>query len=125
MAAIEDMAADQWEFYTRTAANAVIGYGDSELGERMAQVYRDSTSPETALGGVADGEGAAGRREGREGELCESESEAPAHVTPESAPSGDHRPGSIASLARTGVFERVTIALQMWNGASGGLLAGV
>jgi class 3 adenylate cyclase len=45
-AALESMAQDQWEFYTRTAASAVTGYGEPELAALMGEMYRDSITPE-------------------------------------------------------------------------------
>jgi class 3 adenylate cyclase/pimeloyl-ACP methyl ester carboxylesterase len=48
-ASIEAMARDQWEFYTRTAANAVLGFGNPELAERMAATYRDSMTPDSLV----------------------------------------------------------------------------
>jgi class 3 adenylate cyclase len=48
-AAIEDLAKDQWEFYTRTAASAVLGYSQPELAERIGELYRDSITPEMLI----------------------------------------------------------------------------
>jgi class 3 adenylate cyclase/pimeloyl-ACP methyl ester carboxylesterase len=49
LASIEPMAMDQWDFYTKTAANAVLGYGEPELAERMAAIYRDSIEPDVLV----------------------------------------------------------------------------
>ncbi|MEX2245649.1 MAG: adenylate/guanylate cyclase domain-containing protein [Dehalococcoidia bacterium] len=45
-AAMEQMVVDQWEFYTRAAANAVLGYSDPGMADRLTEFYRESTTPQ-------------------------------------------------------------------------------
>jgi class 3 adenylate cyclase len=47
--AMRTMAAEQWEFFTLTVANATLGFSDMALARKTADLYRTSASPTAYL----------------------------------------------------------------------------
>jgi class 3 adenylate cyclase len=53
---LQEMAEDQWEFFTMTLATAVTGFADWERAQRTAELFRSSMSPATFQAFVAAAE---------------------------------------------------------------------
>jgi class 3 adenylate cyclase len=54
--ALDAMAEEQWEYYTLALANAITGFKDSDLANRIAVVLRSGTSAKTYLSFLAENE---------------------------------------------------------------------